>query len=46
MTGKAATELDLDVLAIEHGRAVFRAAFRVIAIVRWPRTFSKPCLCA
>ncbi|HKL52503.1 MAG TPA: sigma-70 family RNA polymerase sigma factor [Wenzhouxiangellaceae bacterium] len=30
MTGKAATELDLDVLAIEHGRAVFRAAFRVI----------------
>ena len=30
MTGNAATRIDIDALAIAHGRAVFRAAFRVI----------------
>lgn len=29
MTGNAATKIDLDALAIAHGCAVFRAAFRV-----------------
>ena len=30
MTRKAATDIDVDALAIAHGRAVFLAAFRVI----------------
>jgi len=30
MTGNAATKIDIDALAIAHGRDVLRAAFRVI----------------
>ena len=32
MTGRAATKIDIDPLAIAHGHAVFRAAFRVIGV--------------
>ena len=30
MTGRAATKIDIDPLAIAHGHDVFRAAFQVI----------------
>ena len=46
MTGKAATKIDIDPLAIAHGHAVFRAAFRVIGDRAQAEDIQQNVLCA